>query len=583
MHKFTQILFLTFSVSALAGNGWAQSDIGCESTVVVQPGETLSSIAKREYGSVLDYKKIVEATNTQSTLDNSFATIANPNQIKPGWKLCLPGTLQRTLETPSVTTPTASSMQTALSAETTKITFLQINDVYEMTPVGGQGGVARLATLRQELLSANPNTYTILSGDLFSPSALGTAKVDGERLAGKQMVAAMNAFGLDFATLGNHEFDIKEEQFRQRILESETQWFSSNVFEVDGKSFPNIPQNLIFSASNSAGQEVTVGMFGLTLDSNPVSYVSYTDPFEAAAAHIGALKDNVDILVAVTHLPMSQDIELAEKFPELDLIIGGHEHENAIEWAGSSHTPITKADANARTAYIIDMEYDHASDQVRIKPKLKLITADIPDDPEVAQIVENWLDKAFAGFKSQGFDPGKHVSNVTDELDGTEASVRNRSTVLTQLIADGMLIADPSSEISIFNGGSIRIDDTIAPGPITEYDVIRVLPFGGAIISVEMSGSLLAKTLDQGVKSKGIGGYLHTSGVTGNMGAWVVNGTAVQADKTYKVAISDFLITGKEQGFGFLTEEHPELTKKTTHGDIRKAFITQLQKTYGVN
>lgn len=54
-------------------------------------------------------------------------------------------------------------------------TFLQMNDVYEMIPLSGgkKGGLARVATIRKLLLQENPSTYTIVSGDIVSPSALG--------------------------------------------------------------------------------------------------------------------------------------------------------------------------------------------------------------------------------------------------------------------------------------------------------------------------------------------------------------------------------------------------------------------------
>ena len=100
-------------------------------------------------------------------------------------------------------------------AETIDITLLQLNDIYEIAPVSGgkTGGLARIATVRQKLIAENPYTYTILAGDLLSPSALGTAKIDGVAIAGVQMVSVMNAIGLDFATFGNHEFDLTKEQF----------------------------------------------------------------------------------------------------------------------------------------------------------------------------------------------------------------------------------------------------------------------------------------------------------------------------------------------------------------------------------
>ena len=57
-------------------------------------------------------------------------------------------------------------------------TFLQMNDVYELIPLGGgnKGGLARVATIRRLLLEENSNTITVLSGDVVSPSALGTRK-----------------------------------------------------------------------------------------------------------------------------------------------------------------------------------------------------------------------------------------------------------------------------------------------------------------------------------------------------------------------------------------------------------------------
>lgn len=45
-------------------------------------------------------------------------------------------------------------------AENVNITFLQLNDVYEITPVSGgkSGGLARVATLKQQLKRQNPRT-----------------------------------------------------------------------------------------------------------------------------------------------------------------------------------------------------------------------------------------------------------------------------------------------------------------------------------------------------------------------------------------------------------------------------------------
>jgi 5'-nucleotidase/UDP-sugar diphosphatase len=457
-----------------------------------------------------------------------------------------------------------------------------MNDVDEMTPVSGgkEGGLARLATLRRQLAAANPNTYTVLAGDLVSPSAVGTATVEGERLAGKQMIDVMNVLGLNYATFGNHEFDLNQEQLTRRLGESRFKWFSSNVTDAGGQPFPNVPANIVFTAKNDEGKEVRVGLFGLTVDSNPAAYVAYRDAVAVAKEQVTALRENVDVVIAVTHLNLDGDIRLAQSVPEIDLILGGHEHENAQVWRGPDFTPVFKADANARTVYVHELRYDTATRKLEIDSRLQRITPELADDPEVSAAVKRWVDAAFGGFRAQGFEPTRVVATTTEELDGREASVRNFPTRLTDLLAAGMLHAAPGAQLAIFNGGSIRIDDEIPPGDVTEYDVIRTLPFGGIVVSADMTGSLLQRVLDRGNANAGTGGYLQTANVTRSPGGdqWLISGVPLDPARRYKVAINDFLLTGREVNLDFLTRENAEITNVVDQVDIRKALIAELQR-----
>ncbi|WLT39162.1 hypothetical protein NON20_05780 [Synechocystis sp. B12] len=71
-----------------------------------------------------------------------------------------------------------------------------------------------------------------------------------------------------------------------------------------------------------------MGILALTIDSNAVDYVTYSDPIATARRYIDNLQGEVDVWVALTHLSLAQDLALAQAIPELDLILGGHEHEN---------------------------------------------------------------------------------------------------------------------------------------------------------------------------------------------------------------------------------------------------------------
>ena len=398
----------------------------------------------------------------------------------------------------------SSTPQAEGSSRTITAILLQLNDVYEITPVqGGKwGGLARVATLQQRLTAENPNTFSFLTGDFYSPSAIGTARVGGERLAGKQMVAVLNAMGLDYVTFGNHEFDVRREQFYQRLSESVFTYISSNVFDENGKPFPGVLDHHILKVPGQPGDTLRIGIIGVTIDSNPEDYVSYTDPIDAIKTRVAALEARTDAQIAMTHLALQKDIELAEAVPELDLIMGGHEHENWYVERGPNTTPITKADANARTVYLHHLRFNPETGSVSVRSRLLDITDAIPEDAATAQVVEKWIGLAFEGFRQQGLKPAEPVVTLPVPLDGRESTVRNRSSNLTDLLAEAMMSVVPGSQLSLYNGGSIRIDDVIQPGTLTEYDVIRILPFGGDVLSVDMKGSLLDRVLTQHVAAR---------------------------------------------------------------------------------
>ncbi|NNM05055.1 MAG: bifunctional metallophosphatase/5'-nucleotidase [Gemmatimonadetes bacterium] len=468
--------------------------------------------------------------------------------------------------------------------EPVHVTLIQLNDIYEITPVSGGrwGGPARVATVRRELLKSNPNTYTILAGDLFSPSALGTARVGGERLAGRQMVAVLNQMGLDYATFGNHEFDLNEEQFLDRLDESEFEWFSTNVTDDEGMPFPGVDKHLVLAVSDESGRQVRIGMIGLCFDGIDPDYVEFLDPVETAREEIEFLAGRVDAIVAITHLPVEQDVYLAQSVPEIDLILGGHEHENMRLFRGQDLTPILKADANVRTLYVHDLFFDPVTGGLEIESRLLPITDAIPDDPATAAVAEEWVEVGFAGFRESGFDPWEVVAEVPTPLDGLEASVRNHPTPLTYLIANGMLADIDGAEGALLNSGSIRIDDVVSPGPISQYDVIRILPFGGPVLEVEMRGDLLLRVLDQGERNQGGGGYLQLANIQkGESGEWLVGGDPVERDRPYLLAVSDYLVSGNEQGFEFLHAETPGLRVVSEGRDVRMTLIEELKRTFG--
>lgn len=462
-----------------------------------------------------------------------------------------------------------------------QVTLLHFNDIYEITPVSGgkEGGIARVATLRNQLLAHNPNTITTLGGDLLNPSAIGTARYEGGKLAGRQMVDVLNHFGLDYATFGNHEFDLKETQFKQRIREAQFTWISSNVTAADNRAFDGVkPYVIIPVHDQKSGKTFRIGIFGLTLAVGNIDYARFSEPLVAVNDPIKQLQDQVDFIVALTHQSIDDDIRLIEQYPQIGLVLGGHEHVNHQNWRGN-FTPLLKGDANVRSVYVVDLYFDSETGRTEIKPNFVPIDDNLAEDSAIKTVVDRWMAIAFDAFRAQGFAPEAVVTTITEPLDGLESSVRYRSTNLTELIARSMLRAHPEAELSVYNSGSIRIDDMLPPGKITQYDILRVMPFEGRIQLAEITGDLLIKVLEQGKAHPGSGGFLQSANVQQTGGQWQVSNEVIDPQKTYKLAINDYLAGGDEKGFDFLKMNEKFTIINPGIGeayDTRKWVINQL-------
>lgn len=484
---------------------------------------------------------------------------------------------------------------TAESPRYSEVVFLQLNDVYEIAPLAGgkQGGMARVASLIKSLEAKHTQVYGVLAGDFLSPSVIGTVKLDGRRVGGAQMVDMMNMAGLDFVTFGNHEFDLNLDDLQRRIDESKFEWISSNVFQRTsqyvqpfmkqyGAARRPVQPYKILLIPGPDGEPFRLGILGVCLDFTQKDYVSYQEVKDAARRTCDFIRPYTDAVVALTHLNIGQDRELAQAIPELHLLMGGHEHENHIERVGSSI--IAKADANAKSAYIHRLKWEPSGRKLEIESELVQLDESIPLDPEVDQAVKQWEDKAYKGFAALGFDLKRQVTVFEEKMDGREVAIRNRATNLGQLIARALFESKTGTDLALLNSGSIRIDDELQ-GPINEFDIVRMLPFGGAVLHADIRGDILEKTLNTGLgPNAGSGGYLQVWNVSKSDTGWMIGRQPLDRAKNYRVCLPQFLLSGVETGLGFLKEGEAGISKPDKPGendlrrDIRLLLINYLRR-----
>ncbi len=438
---------------------------------------------------------------------------------------------------------------------TVRITLLQVNDVYQFAPVdqGKRGGLGRLLTLREQIKKESPHTLFLLAGDTISPS------VESITYKGSQMIDAWNVAGLDYATFGNHEFDFGPDVLRERMKESRFKWIAANVIDKKtGKPFGDAAPYVIREFEG-----VKVGIFGLVLPetrttSRPGPDVDFLDPCDTARKIVKELRDHgVKTIVALTHLSMTEDKQVA-RCADVDVVIGGHEH--SLLESSSGGAPIFKMTADAREMAQVDLNVLKDEGTVEsIDWRVIPVTSEIKEDARFAPVMLKYgtLLKELAQV----------VGRTTVELDARSAIGRRQETNVGNFIADAFRIAT-RADVGLMNGGSIRADEIIKPGPITKRDVLSILPFKNKVVKLELTGSLLRQALEHGVARSAEdaepGRFPQVSGVTFTFDArrppgsrivdLKVNGKPLNEQGKYTLATSDYVALDGGDGYEMLKQ-----------------------------
>ncbi|MBZ4329978.1 bifunctional UDP-sugar hydrolase/5'-nucleotidase [Corallococcus sp. AS-1-12] len=383
-------------------------------------------------------------------------------------------------------------------ADTVRLTVLHLNDVYQFQPTArNRGGLSRVATLKQQALKESPHVLTLLAGDTLSPSVESSAEVAGEALKGKQMIDAWNALGLDYATVGNHEFDFGDDVLRARLQQSRFPWLGANVMSVkSGQVFDGLKA---WDLRDVGG--VKVGIFGVVLPETQTSSKPGKDtritPFcEAAKRAVDELRAaGAQVVLGLTHLAVAQDRELA-RCVRVDLIIGGHDHDRVEETVAG--TPILKLDEDAIDLGRVTLDLDAKTGAVKkLAWKVIPITAKTPDDA------------AFDG-QMKPYAPllatlAERVGRSPVALDARSAQSRLGETNLGSFLADAFREAT-GADVALVNGGAIRADRVLPAGTMTRRELYSLMPYRNELVVLEVTGATLRAALENGVSLSSVDG-----------------------------------------------------------------------------
>ena len=436
---------------------------------------------------------------------------------------------------------------------TTRITLLQVNDVYQFAPVdrGTRGGLGRVMTLKKQIQKESPHTLFLFAGDTISPS------VESITYKGAQMIESWNTAGLDYATFGNHEFDFGPEVLRERMKESRFSWIAANVIDTKtGKPFGGAEPFVIREFDG-----VKIGIFGLVLPetkttSRPGPDVDFLNPCETAKKVVSDIHGRgAKVVVALTHLSMREDKEVA-RCSDVDVIIGGHEHTLLESAAGGA--PIFKMTADARELGRIDLNISKTSGELEsIDWKVIPVTGETKEDQEFAAI--------YRKYESLLKELSQIVGRSSVALDARSAENRTRETNVGNMVAQAFRTAT-GADVALMNGGSIRADTIISPGALTKRDLLSILPFKNRVVKLELTGATLRAALEHGVSRSAedaepgrfpqVAGLRFSFDASRPRGSRVldvtVNGQPLDDNRKYTLATTNFLAIDGGDGYAML-------------------------------
>lgn len=398
------------------------------------------------------------------------------------------------------------------------------------------GGIAKRAIYFQDKRRhTNMVWLTLDSGDAISGTPLSNA------FEGWLDIQAMNKLDYDAMCLGVHEFDYGVDRLKALMDVAEFPMLSANiVYTADGSYFAKPYE--IFERGG-----LRIAVFGLTtaeiddqLPPEKFSGLEVLDPIRTAAELVPQLTAQADIVVALTHLGIDEDIRLSSKLQDIDVIVGGKSHSELQVPMKVGRTLIVHDGEYGRNVGLLKLSFQPTGSDWENKYFDSLL------EPMAGKWVENsdyvdWL----AQFQAQ---LGSRMSRIAGQSAQRFSNLKvfSSETEIGNYVTD-VLRQRTNADIALLPAAFFRND--IPEGDVTLGEVYSALPYDHYGVVLSVSGGELQEILSEGASNIGKPGFPQVSGVSfgiANSRAYdvMVNGVALDPFGTYTLATTDYMANG---------------------------------------
>ena len=384
------------------------------------------------------------------------------------------------------------------------------------------GGIARIKSKIDErkaaLEAAGQNVLVLDAGDQFQGSLFYTT------YKGEAAVEFLNDMSLDAMAVGNHEFDDGPKVLEKFIEQANFPIISGNIdVSNDQNLYGKIRGTLVVEKAGERIGLVSVVAEDTSETSSPGDSIRFIQSEDYLKGVVEAFESaGINKIIALTHVGLSRDMEIALNVAGIDVIVGGHSHtllSNTQERAEGSYpklipnpegnlVPIVQAYAYGKYLGEIEIEFDNQGQVVSaVGEPILLDNSVIPDQNYIARVKE--LAEPIEELKNSV------IGSTTDVIDGDRTSCRAGECQMGNLVADAMLdqVKDQGVQVAIQNGGGLRA--SIDAGEITMGEVLTVLPFQNTLSTFQLKGADIVEALENGVSEveEGAGRFPQVAGL----------------------------------------------------------------------
>lgn len=341
-----------------------------------------------------------------------------------------------------------------------EVHILAVNDMHATIEA-----FPKLAAIADSLRKLYPSLLVLSAGD----NRTGNPLNDMYEISSYPMVSLMNQVGFNATAVGNHEFDVKS--LAPLMGYSNFSYICANMFPSPEAGL-NIVPTKVFDVNG-----IKVGIIGVIQvnsmgrpDTHPenVEGIRFTQP-ENVVGQYQALSKNWDVKILLSHIGYQEDLEMAERFPWFDLIIGGHSH-TQLTAEEPLHNGVLITQNKNRLPMVTHISLTLEKGKVTKKKAEYIEVKKFPNENKlVAAMVDHFSDDPF--FKrvvAQAEEPFK----IKDQI--------------TYMLCDALL-TEGQGDICIMNNGGTRID-SLSAGDITVHDILAMDPFYNEAVTSLVTG-----------------------------------------------------------------------------------------------